>query len=64
MSKPIVRYSQLFGSPRVGFSARIVPVDHPTARLNGGFRVTSTVLSVESDGIFETRNTTYMKQDS
>lgn len=65
MVKPIVRYAGLSVCV-LGRSARVKPIDHPCAELNGVWVWTSDVVSVAyavlGDGgfIFETANTRYM----
>ncbi len=58
--KPVVQYSKAYTSIVVGQSVTLRPVDHPATYLNGGIAHTSTVVSVELDGSFETRNTKYV----
>jgi hypothetical protein len=60
--KPLVRY--VGRAERVDrgehIAARLEPLDHPDARLNGEIIITSPVLKWEPDGRITTRNTRYM----
>ena len=47
------------GLPMVGYSYRVVPIDHPNAELNMMEVLTSKVEYVGEDGSFTTRNTIY-----
>lgn len=63
-SKPVVKYFvpafMKALPPTVGYSARVVPVDHYNEYLNGEVCTTSPVVSVGQDGTFQTRNTVYV----
>lgn len=61
--KPVVHYSDhVLGWPvMVGDRAGVVPVDHPASYLNGRVAYTSTVISIDVNGVdFETQNTKYV----
>lgn len=64
----VVRYADLSGDIAVGLSARLIPVNHPDAWLNGRWVWTSRVVVIESpamDGpVFSTLNTLYMPADT
>ena len=63
-NKPVVKYfvPDFIKAlpPTVGYSTRVVPVDHYNEYLNGEVCTTSTVVSVGQDGTFTTRNTVYV----
>ena len=61
-AKPVVHFHPLFGGLPLeeGRTARVVPVDHPAAYLNGEIVTTSYIVAVNPDGSFETRNTRYV----
>lgn len=60
IQKPVVKFALTIHPPKKGSQAVVVPINHPAAYLNGVKVRTSTVVSVDSDGInFETLNTRY-----
>lgn len=66
-TKPVVHYRKangVFGLPVVRESCDVYPVDHPAVYLNGKIAHTSSVVSVDENGVdFETLNTRYVLVD-
>lgn len=66
-SKPVVKYCLppfVLSKPKVGFRAWVVPLNHPQRSLNGELAHTSTVISADGSGDFETLNTKYVLEES
>jgi hypothetical protein len=66
--KPTIRYSEVLSPPVVGQSAVIVLAEqhHTISQMEQEYHenvvTTSTVLEVDDDGSFETRNTLYVRE--
>lgn len=61
--KPVVKYLAVSygqGKPEVGFRHWIIPLDHPAEYLNNLPANTSSIVSAEDNGNFETLNTKYV----
>jgi len=59
--KPTVQYINLQFPPKIGINTILQPIDHPSYLVtNTNPVVTSNVVKIEENGVFETENTRYV----